>query len=333
MKDWHNSGSEGSNHAGVLLCGYEAFRILVNRNYPGKGKTEKKNNYIKSIISKTLLKPGADLVVCDEGHIIKNDTSSTSLAITQVQTKRRIILTGTPIQNNLTEYFCMVDFIKPSFLGSKKEFNNIYANPIKRGEAKDSLPMEIRKMKEQSYILNRKMSPFVHRREQSVLENFLPEKIEYVIAVPITDIQIKLYKHFLGVAGFDIDVGGKSLIGDYNALRKVWTHPKIIEVAYNKALVAARLKEARRTKIINHEEEDFDRNDLNRYRDINSVTSTWWKPLIKRAELESIKSSNKMIILFEILKKCKARGEKWYLKKLNSVFFYFYFNCYLPILA
>lgn len=316
MKDWHKSGSEGCNHAGILLCGYEAFRGLVNRKYLGKGKAEKKNNYIKSVINKTLLKPGADLVVCDEGHIIKNDASSTSQAITQVQTKRRIILTGTPIQNNLTEYFCMVDFIKPSFLGSKKEFNNIYANPIKRGEAKDSTPMEIRKMKEQSYILNRKMSPFVHRREQIVLENFLPTKIEYVISVPITDIQIKLYKHFLGIAGFDIDVGGKSLIGDYTALRKIWTHPKIIEVAYKKALVTARLQEAKRTKIINAAdvEEDFDREDLNRFKDINTVTSTWWKPLIKRGELESIKSSNKMILLFEILKKCKARGEKWYLK-------------------
>lgn len=315
MNDWHNSGLDSSNHAGILLCGYEAFRSLINRKYLNK-KTEKKNNYIKSVIEKTLLRPGADLVVCDEGHIIKNDNAATSQAITQIQTKRRIILTGTPIQNNLTEYFCMVDFIKPSFLGSKREFNNIYANPIKKGEAKDSLPIEIRKMKEQSYILNRKMSPFVHRREQSVLEDYLPIKIEYVISVPITDSQIKLYKHFLNAAGFDIDVGGKSLIGDYMALRKIWTHPKILEVAYNKALVTASLKEARRTKIRNEdgeeEEEDFDRrNDLNRYKDINSVTSTWWKKLIKRAELESIKSSNKMIILFEILKKCKARGEKW----------------------
>lgn len=311
MNDWHNSGSDKSKHAGVLLCGYEAFRALVNRKYLNK-KNEKQNKYIKGVIEKTLLRPGADLVVCDEGHIIKNDNAATSQAITQIQTKRRIILTGTPIQNNLTEYFCMVDFVKPSFLGSKREFNNIYANPIKKGEAKDSSKAEIRKMKEQSYILNRKMSPFVHRREQSVLENYLPDKIEYVISVPITDCQINLYKHFLGLADFKVDVGGRSLIGDYNTLRKIWTHPKIVEVAYNKALVTASLKEARRTKIFRQDgEEDFDRYDLNRYKDINSVTSTWWKPLIKRAELESIISSNKMILLFEILKKCKARGEKW----------------------
>lgn len=314
MTSWHNSGSADSPQAGVLLCGYEAFRALVNRKNPTNAKG-KKNDYTKSIIEKTLLRPGADLVVCDEGHIIKNNDSAISRAITQVQTKRRIILTGTPVQNNLIEYFCMVDFVKPSFLGSKREFNNIYANPIKKGEAKDSTPMNIRKMKEQSYILNRKMSPFVHRREQSVLEEYLPNKIEYVVSVPITDIQIKLYKHFLGVADFKVDVGGRSLIGDYTALRKIWTHPKILEVAYNKALVTARVTEARRTKIFNNdgEEDDFpDRNDLDRYKDINSVTSTWWRQLIKRKELESLLSSNKLILLFEILKKCKEMGEKWY---------------------
>lgn len=63
-------------------------------------------NEIEAINSKVqtlLINPGADLVVCDEGHIIKNRKSATSTAVAEINTAKRIILTGTPIQNNLKE--------------------------------------------------------------------------------------------------------------------------------------------------------------------------------------------------------------------------------------
>lgn len=55
----------------------------------------------------------------------------------------------------------MVDFIKPSFLGTEKEFANLYANPIKSGQHKDSSTSEIKFMKERSYVLHKKLSKFV----------------------------------------------------------------------------------------------------------------------------------------------------------------------------
>ncbi|XP_020799544.1 transcriptional regulator ATRX-like isoform X2 [Drosophila serrata] len=103
LKEWSLSSKE---KAGCLLLGYEAFRALVfyhSYKYKGSGTTSKSEN-IRDKVKKYLLQPGADIVVCDEGHIIKNSKSAISLAVAKIKTPKRIILTGTPIQNNLKEW-------------------------------------------------------------------------------------------------------------------------------------------------------------------------------------------------------------------------------------
>lgn len=57
--------------------------------------------------------------------------------------------------------YSMVNFIKPSFLGTEKEFANLYANPIKSGQHKDSSKSEIKFMKQRSFVLHKKLSKFV----------------------------------------------------------------------------------------------------------------------------------------------------------------------------
>lgn len=194
LDDWHRSPRPG-----VFLINYEAFRYMVhfkgNRGTNPMGEAEVER--LKGIINKCLLDPGPDLVVCDEGHLIKNQNNATNRAITKIATRRRIVLTGTPVQNNLNEYYAMVDWIKPALLGTVKEFNNLYANPIKDGQHMDSTPQMIKRMKQRSFILNRKLSKFVQRREAMVLREFLPDKHEYCIFVPLTPIQEELYETFL----------------------------------------------------------------------------------------------------------------------------------------
>lgn len=95
MDQWRKCGRPGYPPAGVMLMGHEAFRILVLKRREVEAINDK--------IHEFLLDPGADLVICDEGHVIKNPKSAISQAVSKIRTVKRIILTGTPIQNNLKE--------------------------------------------------------------------------------------------------------------------------------------------------------------------------------------------------------------------------------------
>lgn len=117
------------------------------------------------------------MVICDEGHILKNESSAVSKAMNSIRTRRRVVLTGTPLQNNLIECkssavtggrrhsctsadsfvprldHCMVNFIKENLLGSVKEFRNRFINPIQNGQCADSTLHDVRIMKKRAHIL------------------------------------------------------------------------------------------------------------------------------------------------------------------------------------
>lgn len=99
INEWHTDG-------GILIMGYDMFRNLSSET----GKLKKRE---RESLQTSLIDPGPDLVVCDEGHLLKNSKTSLSKAVNRIRTLRRIVLTGTPLQNNLNEYYCMVQFVKP----------------------------------------------------------------------------------------------------------------------------------------------------------------------------------------------------------------------------
>ncbi|XP_053329414.1 transcriptional regulator ATRX [Spea bombifrons] len=226
MQRWHDGG-------GVLIIGYEMYRNLTQ----GRSVKSKK---LKEIYQKTLVDPGPDFVICDEGHILKNELSAISKAMNSIRTRRRVILTGTPLQNNLIEYHCMVNFIKENLLGSVKEFRNRFINPIQNGQCADSTMVDVRVMKKRAHILYEMLAGCVQRRDYTALTKFLPPKHEYVLSIRMSPIQCKLYQYYLdhltGVgASAEGGVRGKSgtkLFQDFQVLSRIWTHPWCLQLDY-----------------------------------------------------------------------------------------------------
>ena len=169
--------------------------------------------------------------------MLKNEKSAINKAVNRITTPRRIILTGTPLQNNLKEYYEMVNFVKPNLMGTRKEFMNRFVNPIVNGQHSDSTERDIRMMKKRSFILNDLLKGCMQRLDYNVLVPYLMPKQEYVITIQLTDLQKKLYRFYLenyakaGQIGADGKLeGGKKggLFYDVQNLSRIWNHPYIL---------------------------------------------------------------------------------------------------------
>jgi transcriptional regulator ATRX len=85
-------------------------------------------------ITQPCLRKGAALVVADEGHQIKNPATKIARALMTISTKKRIALTGYPLQNKLMEYYTMVNWIQKDLLDEQVDFKKTYVLPITNGE-------------------------------------------------------------------------------------------------------------------------------------------------------------------------------------------------------
>lgn len=124
-------------------------------------------------------------VILDEAQHIKNPLSATARAAKRLKSERRLALTGTPIENRLSEIWSIMDFVSPGLLGSLKTFEERYARPIERGD------------EEATRRLRTIVRPLVMRRTKAEVAPELPAKIEQEIVVPLADEQSRLYKQML----------------------------------------------------------------------------------------------------------------------------------------
>ncbi|KAL7017605.1 hypothetical protein ACKWTF_010454 [Chironomus riparius] len=218
LMEWHNEG-------GVMIMSYDMFRNLTNDQ---NNRLRKK---IKESLQTSLIDPGPDLVVCDEGHLLKNEKTSISKCMMKLRTSRRIVLTGTPLQNNLKEYYCMVQFVKPNLLGKYQEYMNRFVNPITNGQYTDSTEYDIQVMRRRAHVLHKMLDGCVQRRDYNVLAPFLPPKHEYVLSIKLSPMQVTLYKHYMeskARQGADTARKGSILFQDFQNLQRIWSAPKAL---------------------------------------------------------------------------------------------------------
>ncbi|XP_050138819.1 TATA-binding protein-associated factor BTAF1-like isoform X2 [Malus sylvestris] len=136
--------------------------------------------------------------ILDEGHVIKNAKSKITLSVKQLKAQHRLILSGTPIQNNVMDLWSLFDFLMPGFLGTERQFQAAYGKPLvaardPKCSAKDAeagaLAME---------ALHKQVMPFLLRRTKDEVLSDLPEKIIQDRFCDLSPVQLKLYEQFSG---------------------------------------------------------------------------------------------------------------------------------------
>ncbi|KAK6455713.1 SNF2 family N-terminal domain-containing protein [Scheffersomyces xylosifermentans] len=176
-------------------------------------------------------------MIIDEGHRMKNATSKLSITLKQYyKTKNRLILTGTPLQNNLPELWALLNFVLPRIFNSVKSFDEWFNTPFANTGAQEKIELT----EEESLLVIRRLHkvlrPFLLRRLKKDVEKDLPDKVEKVLKCNLSGLQYVLYQQmlqhnalFLGAQVGGAKSGIKGLNNKIMQLRKICNHPFVFE--------------------------------------------------------------------------------------------------------
>lgn len=134
MRDWKEEG-------GILVLSYTLFTALIN-NMKTTGQSMYQDPRLAAE-AKSLLECTPRVVVADEAHMFKNDRTKLAIAVRRIKCNARIALTGSPLANNLMEYWAIMDWIEEGHLGSKRDFRNEFFLPIEAGNKGQSTRSQV----------------------------------------------------------------------------------------------------------------------------------------------------------------------------------------------
>lgn len=192
----------------VMIIGYEKLRSVQDELKKGAG---------------------IDIVIADEGHRLKTAQNKSAQAIRSLNTDRRVILSGTPLQNDLSEFFVMVDFINPGLLGTYNTFKKEFEGPILKSRQPDASPRDTEKGNAREEELSSLTKQFIMRRKADVMAKYLPPKTEYVLFCKPTQAQIQVYKHVLESPVFGTVLGNsEASLQLITILKKICNAPSLL---------------------------------------------------------------------------------------------------------
>lgn len=223
---------------------------LEEVEYNGEKKATKSSKAAKRIVDKVArdghvlvttysgLQTYADLLVpteweyavLDEGHKIRNPNTAITIYCKELRTHNRLILSGTPMQNNLTELWSLFDFIFPMRLGTLVDFRNQFEIPIKLGGYANASNLQVETAMKCAETLKDAISPYLLQRFKIDVAADLPKKSERVLFCKLTKLQLDTYQSFLNSEEMrSILAGKRQALYGIDILRKICNHPDLVD--------------------------------------------------------------------------------------------------------
>ncbi|XP_065668776.1 DNA excision repair protein ERCC-6-like isoform X4 [Hydra vulgaris] len=284
---------------GVLLTTYG----MIVSNYESFGRDQNGEEFVW------------DYIILDEGHKIKNPCK-TSKCVRMVPAKYQYILTGTPVQNNLSELWALFDYThKGTLLGTEKTFKIEFENPIIKAREKGATPYQQDYGNQLSIKLREIIAPFFLRRTkdeifsknivqqketEKTLNRLKSKKYDLVVWVYLSELQQKLYHGFIQSERVKQTLmSTRSPLAELQLLKKISDHPRL-QSTLSKLLTGSEEHETRLILGINDETED----DLDE--EENKVIER-----VDDLSVESlIKDSGKMVFLVCLMDNLKAENHR-----------------------
>lgn len=171
-----------------------------------------------------------EYIVLDEAHLIKNPMSISAKTVCSLKGKNKLAISGTPIQNNLTELWSLFNFLNPGYLGGYEFFKENFISLIEKNNDK-SINESLKKL----------ISPFLLRRTKKVIEDELPEKNEMILKSSFSTEEREIYNNWrdfykneisTNITENGINKSKIKILEGLMKLRQICLHPKLIDASY-----------------------------------------------------------------------------------------------------